>query len=153
MKHLNPTKLRTDFLVGTTAEGPLIPRCYTLTHSDRTGELLLSISPDYNKGQISGWYTRLMRDEVLAEWKQDEEAYSLHVYLHVSGGLVFGRAGWREAIFRSALPLVLESIRYGDRNLFITYPALETASIYIHFQSSDAKDCKTEQWGALDKYK
>jgi len=153
MNRLNPENLHTDFLPGTTAEGPLIPRRYTLTHSDRTGELFLSIGPDYNKRQISGWYTRLMRDEVLAEWNQAEEGYSLHVYLHVSGGLVFGRAGWREAIFRNELPLVLESIRYGDRNLFITYPALETASTSVHFQSSDSKHCKTEQWGILSNYR
>jgi hypothetical protein len=126
MNHLNPANLHIDFLPETTAEGPLIPRCYTLTHSDRTGELFLSVGLEYNTRQISGWYTRLMRDEVLAEWKQDKEGYSLHVYLHVSGGLVFGRAGWREAIFRSELPLVLESIRYGDRGLFITHPALDT---------------------------
>jgi hypothetical protein len=93
MKHLDPENLHTSFLPGAISEGTVIPRRYTLTHSDRTGELFLYIGPDYNKDQISGWYTRLMRDEVLAEWKQDKESYSLHVYLHVSGGLVFGRAG------------------------------------------------------------
>ena len=153
MKHLNPENLHTNFLLGTTAEGPLIPRRYTLTHSDRTGELFLCIGLEYNTRQISGWYTRLMRDEVLAEWKQGKEGYSLHVYLHISGGLVFGRAGWRETIFRNELPLVLESIRYGDRGLFITYPALEKASIYVHFQSSDSRPSKTEQWGVLSNYK
>ena len=153
MKRLNPENLRTNFLPGTTSEGQLIPRRYTLTHSDRTGELFLYVGIDYNKHQISGWYTRLMRDEVLAEWKQTEDGYSLHVYLHVSGGFVFGRAGWRETIFRSELPLVLESIRYGDRDLFITYPELQNASIYVHFQSSASRQSKTEQWGVLSDYK
>ena len=153
MKRLNPEKLRIDFLPGTSAESPLIPRRYTLTHSDRTGELFLSIGPDSNIRQISGWYTRLMRDEVLAEWKQGEEGYSLHVYLHISGGLTFGRAGWRGAIFRRELPLVLESIRYGDRDLFTTYPDLDTASISVHFQSSDSRHYKTEHWGVLSNYR
>ena len=153
MKRLNPEKLRIDFLPGTSAESPLIPRRYTLTHSDRTGELFLSIGLEYNTRQISEWYTRLMRDEVLAEWKQGEEGYSLHVYLHVSGGLIFGRAGWREAIFRRELPLVLESIRYGDRALFTTYPDLDTASISVHFQSSDSRHYKTEHWGVLSNYR
>ena len=98
MKRLNPENLRTDFLPGTTSESPLIPRRYTLTHSDRTGKLFLCVGIDYNKRQISGRYTRLMRDEVLAEWKQNEGGYSLHVYLHVSGGLVFGRADARAVI-------------------------------------------------------
>jgi len=153
MKRLNPENLRTDFLPGTTSEGPLIPRRYTLTHSDRTGELFLCVGIDYNKSQVSGWYTRLMRDEVLAEWKQNDEGYSLHVYLHVSGGFVFGGAGWRETIFRSELPLVLESIRYGDRNLFITYPELENEPVYVHFQLSDSRHSKTEPWGVLADYK
>jgi hypothetical protein len=153
MKHLHPGNLRTDFLLGTTSEGPLIPRRYTLTHSDRTGKLFLSVGLEYNQRQISGRYTRLMRDEVLGEWKQDKEAYSLCVYLHVSGGLVFGRAGWREAIFRRELPLVLESIRYGDKNLFHTYPELDYAPIYVYFQSSDPRYHKIEHFGIPLNYK
>lgn len=113
MKSLNPEHLHTEFLPGTTNESPLRPRRYTLTHSDRTGQLFLCVGLEYNQRQISRWYTRLMRDEVLAEWKHDDEAYSLWVYLHVSGGIVFGRSGWREAIFRRELPLVLEAIRYA----------------------------------------
>jgi hypothetical protein len=153
MKRLNPEKLHTEFLPGTTPESPLTPRRYTLTHSDRTGELFLCVGLDYNQRQISGWYTRLMHDEVLAEWKQDEKGYSLHVYLHVSGGLVFGRASWREAIFRSELPLVLEAICYGDRSLFIAYPELDHGSIYVHFQSSDPNHQKIEEFGVPSDYK
>lgn len=152
MKRLNPKKLHTEFLSGTTPEGPLAPRCYTLTHSDRTGELFLCVGLDYNHRQISGWYTRLMRDEVLAEWKQDEKGYSLHVYLHVSGGLVFGRASWRETIFRSELQLVLEAIRYGDRRLFKAYPELDYGSISVHFQSSDPNHQKIEEFGVPYDY-
>jgi len=153
MKRLNPENLHTEFLLGTTPEGPVTPRRYTLTHSDRTGELFLSVGLDYNQRQISGWYTRFMRDEVLAEWKQDEKGYSLHVYLHVRGGLVFGRASWREAIFRSELPLVLETIRYGDSSLFIAYPELDHASIYVHFQSSAPSHQKIEEFGIPSDYK
>jgi hypothetical protein len=47
-----------------------------------------------------------MRDEVLAEWRDEADGAVLHVYCHVSGGLVFGSAGWRYAIFRRELPLV-----------------------------------------------
>lgn len=153
MKRLNPESLHTEFLSGTTPESPVTPRRYTLTHSDRTGELFLSVGLDYNQRQISGWYTRFMRDEVLAEWKRDEKGYSLHVYLHVSGGLVFGRAGWREAIFRSELPLVLEAICYGDRSLFIAYPELDRGSIIVHFQSSDPNHQKIEEFGAPFNYR
>ena len=52
-----------------------------------------AVAPDSPpvRAQISGWYTRLMRDEVLAEWLEDEDGPALHVYCHVSGGLVLDR--------------------------------------------------------------
>ena len=80
MSRLNPEKLHIRFLPNTSTEEPIIPRRYTLTHSDRTGHLFLTIGPDYDQKQISGFYTRLLRDEVLAEWQNDENGYTLHVY-------------------------------------------------------------------------
>jgi hypothetical protein len=133
MRRLNPEKLRVKFLSGAKPESPIVPRRYTLTHSDLTGNLFLSIGCDYNLRQISGWYSKFMRDEVLAEWKFKRDEYSLHVHLHVSGGFVFGRASWRDAIFRRELPLVLEAIRYGDRNLFTANSQLGHARIWVHF--------------------
>jgi len=149
MSRLNPQKLRVTYLPGVEPETPIAPRRYTLTHSDLTGDLHLTIGPDYNLNQISGWYTRLMRDEVLAEWKDNQDRPSLHVYCHVSGGLVFGRAGWRDAIFRSEMPLVLEAIRYGDRALFAANPKLDDAPVFVHFQASQPRYNKTEAWGTL----
>jgi hypothetical protein len=83
MGHLNPRKLRVNFFGGANAEGPITPRAYTLTHSDSTGDLFLSIGKQFNLPQISGFYTRLMRDEVLAEWEADEQMI-LHVHCHVN---------------------------------------------------------------------
>jgi hypothetical protein len=133
-------------------DGPVMPRCYTLTHSDTTGDLFLTIGPEFDLAQISGWYTRLMRDEVLAEWRDDEDGRALHVYCHVSGGLVLGTAGWRYAIFRHELPLVLEAFRYGDRALFAAYPELDEAPIRVHFRSSRRRYRRRERWGTPADY-
>ncbi len=92
MGHLNPKKLHVTYLSGVGPKAPIAWRHYTLTHSDITNDLYLTIGCDYNLKQISGWYTRFMRDEILAEWKGSQDAPSLHVYCHVSGGLVFARA-------------------------------------------------------------
>jgi hypothetical protein len=67
--NFSPHRLHLQYLPGTEETGPLEARRYTLTHSDRTGELQLSIGQDWHHAQFSGWYKKLMRDEVLAEWR------------------------------------------------------------------------------------
>lgn len=146
MSRLKPEKLHVQFVADATPGGPITPRRYTLTHSDATGHLFLTIGPDYDRKQISGWYTRLMRDEVLAEWRQ-EDGPALHVHCHVSGGLVVGPAGWRDVIFRRELPLVLEAFRFGDRRLFETQPELDQAPIWVHFHAKQPHYNRVESWG------
>jgi hypothetical protein len=152
MSRLRPNKLHVRFLTGNTPEGPIIPRRYTLTHSDTTGDLFLTIGPDYDRQQLQGWQTRLMRDEVLAEWVEEEERRALHLHCHISGGLVFGPASMRDAIFRRELPLVLEALRYGDRVLYATHPGLDAEPIWIHFHATQDKFDRVERWGVPADY-
>ena len=153
MSRLNPAKLHVQFAAGSMPGGPLTPRRYTLTHSDSTGDLFLAIAPEVNQKQISGWYTRLMRDEVVAEWQESKDGPTLHAFCHVSGGFVFGSSGMRYAIFQRELPLVLEAFRFGDRGLFEARPELHRASIWIHFHSTDRRYRKTERWGTPAQYR
>jgi hypothetical protein len=152
MSRLRPEKLHVHSVSGTTPDGPVTPRRYTLTHSDATGDLFLTIGPDYDRQQISGWYTRLMRDEVLAEWREEENGPALHVHCHVSGGVVFGLAGWRDAIFQREVPLVLEAFRFGDRHLFETQPELDQAPIWVHFHATQPRYNRVESWGVSADY-
>ena len=152
MDHLNPGKLHIDFIGGANADGPITPRAYTLTHSDLTGDLFLTISQHYNFPQLSGFYTRLMRDEVLAKWDVKEEV-SLHVHCHVSGGLVIGGPKMRFRIFKYSLPMVLEAFWYGDRVLLSPHPELATGKIIVHFHARQKNFNKDEAWGVLDDYK
>jgi hypothetical protein len=152
-RRLRPEKLHVRFLPGAKPEGPITPRCYTLTHSDATGDLFLTIGPQHDREQISGLYTRLMRDEVLAEWIDEEDSLVLHVHCHVSGGLILGSAGWRDAIFRRELPLVLESFRFGDRRLFEIHPKLGRAAILVHFHATRSRYDRVESWGVLADYR
>jgi hypothetical protein len=147
VSRLHPERLNVTYLVGVTPHGPIAPRRYTLTHSDATGDLYLAIGPDYDRKQISGWYTRLMRDEILAEWSSVAGGHCLEVHCHVSGGLVFGTASWRDAILRRELPLVLEAFRYGDSGLFERWPALDHCPIWVHFHSSKRRYDRRESWG------
>jgi hypothetical protein len=152
VSRLNPDKLHLRFLPGADERGPVAPRRYTLTHSDATGDLYLTIGPDYDRDAISGWYTLLMRDEVLAEWGRSEQGPSLHLYCHVSGGLAFGPAGWRYRIFQHELPLVLEAFRFGDAALYHAHPALDHAPIWVHFRARQRRYQRTERWGIPADY-
>ena len=153
MSRLSPGKLHTRFVAGVGPEGPLVPRCYTLTHSDSTGDLFLTVGPEVDRKQISGWTTRLMRDEVLAEWQESKEGPALHVFCHVSGGLVLGSADMRYGIFQRELPLVLEAFRFGDGGIFEAQPELDRAPIWIHFQSTSRCYQKMERWGTPAGYR
>jgi hypothetical protein len=152
VNRLRPDQLQVRRIPGTAADGPVVPRCYTLTHSDWTGKLFLTVGPTYDRAQVRGWYTRLMRDEVLAEWRAGEEGPALHIHCHISGGLVLGRAGWRDEIFRHELPLVLEALRYGDRTLYVAHPVLDDAPVIVHMHSRKAKYDRTEGWGTPSEY-
>lgn len=146
MKKLNPEKLYVEFRDGVTATSPLIGRKYTLTHSDETADLFLTIGLEYAFDQIND-----MRDEVLAEWKHDKEAPVLYGYVYVGQfGPIITKV--RDTIFRRELPLALEAMVYGDRELFSKYPQLKNAPIWIYFDSSDAKYEKFEYWGTPADY-
>ena len=153
MTRLRLEKLHVTFLSGIEPESPLRPRKYTLTHSDLSGDLYITIGKEYNTEQFSGLYSRFMRDEVLAEWKKKADEYSLEVYCHVSGGFVLGSAGWRYKIFREELALVLEALRYGDRMLFENHPELDKSRIFVNFQSANPKYNRVENWGSPEDYK
>jgi hypothetical protein len=152
VKRLNPDKLHTTFIPGTFPDSLTLPRRYTLTHSDFTGDLYLTIGTDYNIKQSSGIYTRLMRDEVFAEISETENGNELNVYCHVSGGIVFGTAKFRYDIFQRELPLVLESFRYGDKMLFENVTELDDLPVIVYFKSSKSLYDKIENWGILSDY-
>lgn len=152
MRRLKPEKLHVSYLSGTSLDGPVIPRRYTLTHSDFTGDLYLTIGKEYDQGRLSHWYTRLMRDEVIAEWETEHDDPVLAVYCHISGGLVFGSAKLRDKIFRHELPLVLEALRFGDSGLFDAHPDLDSAPIVVVFHAKELLYNVRERWGTPAEY-
>ena len=153
MKRLNPSKLHVSYSAEIEQDVLILPRRYTLTHSDITGDLYLIIGKQYNETQISNWYTRLMRDEVLAEWVVQDKQNCLNVYCHVSGGFIFGTARFRYNIFRKELPLVFEVFRYGDKRLFDRYPELDKSPIWVYFQAKHEHYKLKENWGTLEDYR
>ncbi len=147
MSKLNPEKLSVEFRKGVTTTEPIIPRRYTLTHSDVTAELFLTIGSRFAYDKISA-----IRDEVLGEWVESEKGCLYYVYLYVDGQFDLNATAMRDYIFRRELPLALEAIRYGDRKFFNTHPELDNSSIIVHFMSTYPQFNRVENWGTFSYY-
>ncbi|XP_055820597.1 protein STAY-GREEN homolog, chloroplastic-like [Solanum dulcamara] len=128
-----------------------LPRIYTLTHSDITCKLTLAVSQTINNSQLEGWYNRLQRDEVVAEWKKVKGKMSLHVHCHISGEhfLLDFIARLRYYIFCKELPVVLKAFVHGDGILLKNYPELQEALVWVYFHSTIPKFNKVDCWGPL----
>ncbi|WP_010677389.1 staygreen family protein [Bacillus timonensis] len=149
MSKFIPEKLSVEFMGGVTATEPVIPRRYTLTHSDLTGDLFLTIGVHYAWDKINS-----MRDEVLGEWKANGNFLFYCVYLYIDQGEYNqNMVAKRNEIFRRELPLALTAIRYGDRFLFETYPHLDQTSIFVTFMSAYPQFARQESWGTFGSYK
>lgn len=143
LSHFNSEKLFVEYKDGVTRIEPVIPRLYTLTHSDLTGDLFLTIGKHYAWDKINA-----MRDEVIAEWKLENNLLYYSVCLYIDGGeYEVDVSEKRNEIFRRELPLALTAIRYGDRFLFNIYPNLEHSPIIVHFMSAYPQFDGQENWG------
>lgn len=148
MGNFEPEKLTVEFRDGVTNTEPIISRRYTLTHSDKTAQLFLTIGLNYAFDKMS-----TMRDEVRGEWRKADNSYLLNVYLKVDGIFRPGAAVIRNEIFRRELPLALEAIVYGDRAFLKVHPGLYEAPIMAHFNSSVPRYNVIENWGIPLLYK
>lgn len=147
MSKFAPEKLTVEFRDGVTKTRPMIPRRYTLTHSDTTAELFLTIGLDFAFDKLSE-----MRDEVLGEWSGTENGLQYNVYLHVGGEPKEVVSVMRYNIFQRELPLALEAIHYGDRRFFQIHPELDHRPIIVFFVYDNPEDNKMENWGSFTDY-
>jgi hypothetical protein len=148
LNKLDPKKLQVNFGVGTGNTRPIIPRKYTLTHSDITGELFLTIAAKYDYDKITD-----MRDEVLAEWIMFNNEYALMVNVMVDKEKNPIMSAIRNSVFAKELPLALQAIRYGDNEFFKENASLDKAPIYVKFNSVYPRLNRLELWGTLSDYK
>ena len=145
----DPERVSVSFDATSTQVEPesLLQRRYTLTHNDVTRNLTLTVGDAFNDDQTSIWYTKLLRDEVLAEWRED----GLHVFCQVSAKEAWWirwAAPLRAVVFRQKLPLVLDTLRYAERELLSNYPELFDSPVYVNFGEANGPGDK-EYWGDL----
>lgn len=147
MSKFDPNKLNVELKDNITSSEPIIPRRYTLTHSDITAELFLTIAKNYDYSSIS-----IMRDEVLGEWMLINEHYFYFVNLHLDGHDDTSNVSIRNEIFIRELPLALQAIRYGDREFFNNHIVLDLVPILVYFNSKDSKYNRIENLGTFSNY-
>ncbi len=122
-------------------------RKYTLTHSDETADLFLTIGKKYDYEK-----TNETRDEVLAEWKESDGTNILNIYIQVSLDSELSKTIIRDKVFREELPLALRAIIYGDKDFINKNPELYKTTIIINFKSDIPKFNKIEEWGVVLDY-
>ncbi|WP_335340635.1 staygreen family protein [Rummeliibacillus stabekisii] len=148
LTNFSPEKLSVEYRDGITPVQPVIPRHYTLTHSDLTGDLFLTIGNHYAWDKVTS-----MRDEVLGEWKENSSFLYYCVYVYIDqepfNQLISAK---RYEVFRRELPLALTAIRCGDNLLFQNYPILDQAIIVVNFVSAYPPFARQENWGMFHNY-
>ncbi|MDK2586625.1 staygreen family protein [Romboutsia sedimentorum] len=127
----NPDKLETTFVNPITPYSPIKGRKYTLTHSDETGMMFLTIANKYNYSTIN----KDLRDELLGTWKTHDDSYGLFLYAYI-GDSDYLSSLIKYGAFKYHMNLALQAIIYGDRELLKEYPELTDSPIYIKFDSS-----------------
>lgn len=147
MSKFIPEKLFIDFKDNVDINTENKDRKYTLTHSDVTVDLFLTIGRKYDYEK-----TNETRDEVLAEWKIIDGRNILSVYLQVSLDQSLTKTIIRDKVFREELPLALNAIVYGEKDFLNENPELYKATVIINFKSEISKYNKVEEWGIVADY-
>jgi hypothetical protein len=149
MSLFNPSKLKVSYMAPVTELRPLEGRKYTLTHSDVTGELFLTIGCQFDTASIN--YS--MRDEVVAEWIPHLGEFQLWGRVYVSNGEFDEKyAQVRFLIFQRELHLAIKAMAFGDRSIYSCFPWLLDAPIYIQFESSYPQFQQTLYYGTPRQY-
>ncbi len=147
------SRLHVTFAEGVLRAGPLTPRRYTLTHSDRTGDLFLTIGREYDRDALRKLQVRLERDEVLGEWVFADDGPRLDLHMMAQGGVpLFGTGAMRRDIFRRYRPMVLGAMRHADGLFAAAHPELDQAPVIARFHwRDDRRDA--EPWGTWGDYR
>lgn len=148
MNQLKPDMLSVEFRRGVSDYAPVEGRRYTLTHSDVTGKMFLTIGREFAWDKVNK-----TRDEVLAQWNRyPGGSYVLDVYLYIYGPEVSGNPEIRDSTFRHHLPSALKAMCYGDSRFLMLHPQLAYSNVMVHFYSTIPEYSRIEPWGNFGVY-
>lgn len=148
MRKIDPNKIFTEYRQEVTPTAPSRGRKYTMTHSDTTGDLFVTIGLTYAEDKIGP-----MRDEVKLAWETLGNRPILYGEVVVDGKDVPGNAKIRNNIFLKEMPTALTAIRYGDRQFFEKYPELDNVPVLIQFISRNPNFHRLRSFGKIGDYR
>lgn len=148
MKKVDVSKVHTEMRDRVTPVSPIMGRKYTVTHSDETAELFVTIGRHYADDKIGP-----TRDEVLLTYENTETGMVLMGEVLIDDEEVNGNSKIRNEIFQREMSLALQAIRYGDRKLFQTKLELDELPILIWFRSSNPEYNKLYDFGTMSLYR
>ncbi|MEG1002689.1 MAG: staygreen family protein [Clostridium sp.] len=148
MEVINPQKVFTEYRDKVTKVSPIKGRKYTMTHSDETADLFVTVGLNYAEDRIDK-----IRDEVKLEWIEEDGKLILYGEVLIDGEGISGNERIRNNIFMKEMPLALQSVRYGDRELFKNNEHLDCAIILIHFKSDIPKYDRVCNFGSMEMYR
>ena len=130
-----------------TTTSPLEGRTYTMTHSDDTGDLFVTIGLTYAVDK-----TNELQDQVYLTWMPMDDKYFLYGEVMIDGENISGDPKIRNDIFRREMPLALRAIYVADQPLYTAYPELNNTPVLINFKSADPRYNKLYSYDTIASY-
>lgn len=148
MRELNSDRVHTEYRDGVSETFPLVGRKYTITHSDETAEVFVTIGKEFASDKFGA-----LRDEVILMLTQREGKIQMYGTVIVNSEEIPNGAKYRNDIFLRELPGALEALRFADRDFYNQYEMLDELPIYIWFQSTFDEFNKVYDYGKMKDYK
>lgn len=126
---------------------PTQNRTYTMTHSDDTGDLFVTIGLKYAEDQ-----TNELQDQVYLRWVPFDGKCLLYGEVLIDSKDFNGNKQFRNEIFKREMPLALQAIYRADIPFFEANPELVDTPVLIRFKSTDPAYDKLYNYGVISDY-
>lgn len=142
-------RLISEFRDDVTDCNPVNGRVYTMTHSDETANLYVTVGCNIAKDQVD----LKNRDEVIAYLSTDDESSILWGCVLISGeGIPCENAKKRNEIFLREMHVALRAIRVADDAFYSKHPECNNAKVFIQFRSDDEQYHRWYDFGKIAYY-
>lgn len=147
MKPFSNDRVFVEFRDDVTAKDPILGRKYTVTHSDDTADIYVTVGLAFAEDKFSP-----IRDELLLSFRYLNRQMQLFGSVLIDSEEFEGDSAMRTEIFLREIPNALRAIRYADRDFFEVYPGLDLLPIYIWFQSQNDEFNQLYDFGTMRDY-